>query len=112
MVPITSWAKSATIRTGIGARNTVAVACNGGQMSVFINGQKVGEGHDSRYTDGGGVGPLCTSEELSVAFRNLRMVPVAAIPGTSQVQPQAPKAKPKKDEKSLLENILDILKGK
>jgi hypothetical protein len=72
---LTEWAKSAAIRTGLGARNTLEVICQGSIMAVFINGQMVGQTDDLTYMDGGGVGPVCTSDKLEVAFRNLKIDP-------------------------------------
>lgn len=74
---LTQWAASAAIRTDRGARNTLAVRCRGGTMTVLINGSTVGEVMDTTYLDAGGVGPVSTSDELHIAFRNLKIDPDA-----------------------------------
>lgn len=75
--PIRDWSQSTAIRTGSGARNSLAVVCRGPSMAVFINGQLVGEMEDSTYADAGGVGPICSSDQIEVAFRNLQIDPLA-----------------------------------
>lgn len=72
---ITPWATSKAIRTASGSRNTIAVLCHEDLIDVFINNQFVGEAEDGTYVDGGGVGPLCTSDQLEVSFRNLGIDP-------------------------------------
>lgn len=73
--PIRDWSKSTAIRTGSGARNSLAVVCRGSSMAVFINGQLVGEVEDATYPDAGGVGPTCSSDQIEIAFRNLQIDP-------------------------------------
>lgn len=72
---LTPWRTSQALRTGPGARNTLSVVCHGSLMAAFANGQMLGETQDLRYTDAGGVGPLCGADTVEIAFRNLKIDP-------------------------------------
>lgn len=75
LTDLTQWRTSKALMTGPGARNTLSVVCHGSLMAAFANGQMLGETQDLKYTDAGGVGPVCGSDEAEIAFRNLKIDP-------------------------------------
>ena len=89
---LTDWQPSPALKTGDGVRNTVGVVCVGDQITAVVNGQAVGAIRDADFADGG-VGPVSTSDQMEIAFRDLKIDPgyklAAAAPPSPAPAPAA-----------------------
>jgi hypothetical protein len=64
---------SPAIHTGIGATNTLEVRVNGVHFDFFVNGTKLGQADDSKYSTISGLVALDGNDGIEVVFSNLKV---------------------------------------